>query len=90
MTKHQLVDAFSVKANISVIQAQKYLDTLVEIIESTVESGDKVGITGFGVFEKGKRAARHGVDPQTGEDIQIPEMTLPKFRAGKRFKDRVR
>jgi DNA-binding protein HU-beta len=66
------------------------LAALVGIIESTVAKGEKVGITGFGTFDLGKRAARHGVDPQTGADIQIPEMAMPRFRAGKRFKETLR
>lgn len=90
MRKHDLVAKFAFESKLSTTKAQRYIDTLVDIIERTVASGHKVSITGFGVFEKGKRVARHGVNPRTGEDIQIPEMATPRFRAGKNFKNLIR
>jgi len=51
---------------------------------------EKVAITGFGTFDLGKRASRRGRNPQTGEIIHIPEMKMPRFRAGKSLKEEVR
>ncbi|MFZ2969879.1 MAG: HU family DNA-binding protein, partial [Minisyncoccia bacterium] len=52
---------------------------------------EKVAFTGFGTFSVSKRAARVGVNPQKpGEKIQIPAMTVPKFKAGKSLKDAVK
>ena len=55
-----------------------------------LEEGEEVGITGFGVFLAKKRAARMGVNPRTGEKVQIAATTTPKFRAGKSLKDAVK
>ncbi|HDY73149.1 MAG TPA: DNA-binding protein HU, partial [Candidatus Jorgensenbacteria bacterium] len=49
-----------------------------------------VAVTGFGTFRVRRRAARAGVNPQTGEKIQIAAATVPKFTAGKGLKDAVR
>jgi DNA-binding protein HU-beta len=66
------------------------LGKLTAIVGDTIKQGEKVSITGFGTFDLGKRAARRGVNPQTGAEIQIPEMPMPRFRAGKRLKEVVR
>jgi len=47
-------------------------------------------MTGGGTCERGKRAERRGVNPQTGAEIHIPEMAMPRFRAGKRLKETIR
>ncbi len=90
MTKQKLIEALANETNLSKSQADLFLDQFARIVERTVEQGQKVSITGFGTFDLGKRAARRGVDPQTGAEIQIPAMAMPRFRAGKRFKEAVR
>lgn len=66
------------------------MDWFFEKITKSLAKGEEVGITGFGVFKTVKRAARMGVNPKTGEKIQIPAMTKPKFSAGKLLKDAVK
>ena len=90
MTKRELVEYLAKKNNLSKHEAEAFLLSLTEIIMKKVAKKQKVSITGFGVFDLGKRAARHGVDPRTQEDINIPAMKMPRFRAGKRFKEAVR
>ena len=90
MTKQQLIETLAGETNSTKRQVEKTLTTLVNIIERTVASGEKVSITGFGTFDLGKRAARRGVNPQTGAEIHIPEMAMPRFRAGKRLKETIR
>ena len=53
-------------------------------------AGEKVSFVGFGTFEVGERAARVGRNPQTGEEISIPASKLPKFKAGKAFKEAIK
>jgi DNA-binding protein HU-beta len=62
------------------------LDALVTEIENAVSSGDKVNISGFGVFEKRDRAARTSRNPRTGEPIQVKQTSVPVFRPGQTFK----
>ncbi|HLA26056.1 MAG TPA: HU family DNA-binding protein, partial [Patescibacteria group bacterium] len=57
-------------------------------ITSTIKSGGEVTITGFGTFSSKRREARMGVNPQKPQEkIQIPAVTVPKFKAGKTLKD---
>ena len=90
MTKHRLIDTLAAELNVSRRTAEEFLSSFVGIVERTVKNGEKVSVTGFGTFDRGKRAARRGVNPQTGADIRIPEMPMPRFRAGKRFKETLR
>src|SRR3954468_18975662 len=90
MRKQQLIETLANETTMTKRQVEYTLSTLVNIIERTVSQGKKVSITGFGTFDLGKRAARRGVNPQTGNEIHIPEMPMPRFRAGKRLKEVVR
>lgn len=65
------------------------INSSVDVIVSTVKSGDKLTIPGLGTFESTVRAAREGRNPATGKTIQIPEKTVPKFKAAKAFKDAI-
>lgn len=90
MTRHELIAELASRTDTSKRGAERTLNTLIEIITDSVALGEKVSITNFGTFDLGKRAARHGVNPQTGADIQIPEIPMPRFRAGHRFKQLLR
>jgi DNA-binding protein HU-beta len=90
MTKQELIDTLASETQMSKRQVETVLSTFVSIVGRTIKKGNKVSVTGFGTFDLGKRAARRGVNPQTGKEIQIPEMPMPRFRAGKRLKEVVR
>jgi DNA-binding protein HU-beta len=66
------------------------LQTEKALIKSAVAEGDKVQYIGFGGYEQAERSARKGRNPQTGEEIAIAATTVPKFKAGKEFKDMVK
>ena len=59
------------------------------VSKEALEGGDKVQLVGFGTFETRERAAREGRNPRTKETINIPASTVPVFKAGKEFKERV-
>ena len=65
------------------------LEAVFDVIIREVAKGNKVGITGFGTFEKVSRAARTGRNPRTGEPMSIKASAQPKFKAGKGLKDAV-
>ncbi len=71
-------------------QATEIVDAVFDIIVKSLSRGEEVAITGFGVFKVAKRAARMGVNPKTGEKIQIAASVKPKFRAGKLLKEAVK
>lgn len=70
--------------------AARIVDTMLDTITETVVSGDEVSIAGFGTFKTIAKAARTGRNPQTGKSIKIPATKVPKFKAGKSFKDAVK
>lgn len=90
MTKQELIETLASDTKMTKRQVEQVLMSFVGIVGRTIKQGNKVSVTGFGTFDLGKRAARRGVNPQTGAEIQIPEMPMPRFRAGKRLKEIVR
>ena len=66
------------------------VEAVFDSITKTLARGEEVAVIGFGTFRAVKAAARSGVNPKTGEKIQIPAMVKPKFKAGKGLKDAVR
>lgn len=90
MKKDGIVDAVLQAAGLeSKKQALTAVDAVFETITKTLGRHEEVAITGFGTFKVAKRAARMGVNPKTGEKIQIAASTKPKFRAGKLLKEAV-
>ncbi len=88
MNKIELIDQLASKTGIERKQSESAVNALVEIVTTTLKSGGEVTITGFGTFSARRREARMGVNPQKpGEKIQIPAVTVPKFKAGKTLKD---
>ena len=65
------------------------VDSLTEIIEKTLKNGEDITLMGFGTFSTVKRKARRGYNPHTGEELRQEEMVLPRFRAGKNFKEKL-
>ena len=89
MNKTELVDAIAKDCDLSKVAAQRVLDSLLDHVVATVAKGDSIQLVGFGTFTSGKRAARIGRDPRTGQSINIAAATTVKFAAGKAFKDAV-
>jgi DNA-binding protein HU-beta len=89
VNKSDLVDAIAKSAEISKAAAARALDATVDTIKKTLKKGDSVSLVGFGTFKVGKRAARNGRNPRTGETIKIKAAKVPKFSAGKGLKDAV-
>ena len=85
MNKRELIDAISGRLG-DKKSATEAVNAVLETIQSAVANGDKVAITGFGVFEKTERPARTARNPATGAIIEVPKSSVPKFRAGADFK----
>ncbi len=90
MKKPDLVEVVMKAADIEVKkQALAAVDAIFDSIVKALSKGEDVSIPGFGVFRVSKRAAREGINPRTGEKIQIPASIKPKFRAAKALKEAV-
>jgi DNA-binding protein HU-beta len=88
VNKAELIDALAVRLG-DKKSASTALDAVLAEIQAAVTKGDKVAITGFGVFEKRVRAARTARNPRTGETVKVKKTSVPAFRAGASFKDQV-
>jgi DNA-binding protein HU-beta len=88
MNKATLIEKLHEKVGVSKKDAEKMIETLVDIIIGELKEGREVTITGFGTFMARSRHARGGVNPQRPtERIQIPEVKVAKFKTGKTLKD---
>lgn len=87
--KRQLADKIAEKTGITKEQAGQAVNALAESVTESLARGHKVRITGFGTFETRDRKARKGVSPSDGNELMIPEKTVPYFKAGKDLKNSV-
>ena len=87
MNKSELVEVVSRSAGISKSASEKALDGTIDAITGALKKGQSVTLVGFGTFRVGKREARAGRNPRTGEEIRIRAAKVPKFSAGKALKD---
>ncbi|CUQ62725.1 HB [uncultured Flavonifractor sp.] len=90
MNKQDLIRKIADGAGIAQKDAAAALDSTLDAIVAAVVAGEKVQLVGFGTFEVKKRSARVGRNPTTNAVIEIPESTVPVFKAGKAFKDAVK
>jgi DNA-binding protein HU-beta len=88
MNKAELSQTIADKVGLSKKEAESMVEAFVTITTNTLASGGEVNIAGFGAFSAKLRAGRVGVNPQNpSQKIQIPPVTVPKFKAGKGLKD---
>jgi DNA-binding protein HU-beta len=86
LNKSELIEQLADRADIKRSEAEAAVNALTEVVKETLQRGGDVAITGFGKFSVAERGARQGVNPQTGERIQIAASKAPKFSAGADFK----
>ncbi len=89
MNKTELVAAIAEKTGLKKEDAKKAVDAFVDVVTEGLVKGDKIALVGFGTFEVADRPARTGLNPLTGEKIEIAASKLPKFKAGKGLKETV-
>ena len=89
MNKADLVEAIANATDLSKSKTDEVVGAMVATVIKAVAKGDSVQLVGFGTFGSGKRAARTGRNPRTGESIKIAAAKTVKFTAGKAFKEAV-
>jgi DNA-binding protein HU-beta len=87
VNKAQLVEALSTRLGEDKKRTAATVDAFLDTVYRTVQKGEKVALTGFGVFEKRDRAARTARNPATGEKVRVKKTSVPAFRAGQEFKN---
>jgi DNA-binding protein HU-beta len=88
--KGQLAKMLAEKMGVTNKQGVEWLDAFVDMVTDALRKGDKVNITGFGIFKVADRKAREGRNPRTGETIQIKASKKPRFTAGKLLKEAIK
>jgi DNA-binding protein HU-beta len=86
MNKAELIDVLTRKLDTDRRSATEAVENVVDTIVRAVHKGDSVTITGFGVFEQRRRAARVARNPRTGETVRVKPTSVPAFRPGAQFK----
>ena len=89
MTKEDLIQSIVGKTGFTHKETFRTVEQMFEIMKSTLESGEKVKISGFGTFNVKDKKVRKGRNPQTGEAIKIKAKTVVKFRVAKACKDTI-
>ena len=89
MTKQEFIDAIAAKSGLTKADSSRAVEAFIETVTNTLKKGDKVTLTGFGVFSVSKRAARNGRNPRTGAVVKIAARNAVTFKAGSALKDAV-
>jgi DNA-binding protein HU-beta len=89
MNKTELIAAVAERSGMTKKDAERVINATVDTITASLVSGDKVQISGFGIFETKDREARVGRNPRTKETIEIPASRVPTFKPSKALKDNV-
>ena len=89
MNKKELIAAAAAKAGTTQKDAEAVINAALGTLTAALQSGDRVQVSGFGIFEVKTREARVGRNPMTKEAINIPASKVPTFKASKTLKDAV-
>ena len=87
MNKAELIREIAFKADLTQKDAGLAFNAMVEIIAQTLKKGEKTQIAGFGTFELRDKKDRLGINPKTGERVNIESHKSPVLRFGDMFKD---
>ncbi len=89
MNKAKLVEEVVRQTGLTKKASRETVDAITSAITDSLVNGEKVTLVGFGSFRVMNRKSRRGRNPQTGEEIQIPAKSVPKFEPGKNLREAV-
>ena len=88
MKKAELKEELAKRSGLFKVQVEDVMESFMDLVKERLKEGKEVTLTGFGTFSAKKRSARMGVNPQNPKErIKMPEVIVPKFKAGKTLKD---
>ncbi|OGP72982.1 MAG: DNA-binding protein [Deltaproteobacteria bacterium RBG_13_58_19] len=90
MTKAELITKVAGEAQVKKVDAEKAINSLIQIVSKTLKKDGRLALAGFGTFVVAQRKAREGRNPQTGKPIKIPATRVVKFKPGKQLKEMVK
>lgn len=89
MRKPELAAYIANEADLPLNQANEVLSNILDEITNALSRGETISLIGFGTFETRQRAARKGINPKTGEALDIPASNNVGFKPGKALKEAV-
>jgi integration host factor beta subunit len=89
VNRAELIDAIRDRLGVDKRHAETAVDAVFDTIQRAVAQGEKVALSGFGVFEKVDRAARTGRNPRTGAHVSVDKKSVPFFKTGKEMRERL-
>ena len=89
MNKNEIINSIAQNSGLTKADSARALDAFIQTVSESLQQRKEIRLVGFGTFTTADRRATEGRNPRTGESIQIPATTLPKFRAGKVLKETV-
>lgn len=89
MTKTELIAAVAEKTGMTKKDTERIVNATIDSVSTSLINGEKVQLSGFGIFEVKSREARVGRNPRTKQTIQIPATRMPTFKASKVLKDAI-
>ena len=89
MKKSDLIIKFSEKNNITVKDAERLLDIIINEITAALAKGNRAEFRGFGMFNPSLRSARIARNPKTGESIKVSKTIIPTFKMAKKFYEKL-
>ncbi len=90
MNKNEVINEVARKTGLSRREAEAGVQTTLDIIAGELAKNSKITLTGFGTFDVGQRQARVGVNPRTGEPINISATKMPRFKPSRTLRDQVK
>lgn len=90
MNKSQLINEVARKTGLSRREAEVGVQTMLDLIAKEISKGGKITLTGFGTFDVGKRKARAGVNPRTGDPIKISATKMPRFKPSRGLRNTIK
>lgn len=90
ITQREFIEQYAVRCGVTETRAAEYIDVFKKLVYELLRGGNSVKLLGFGQFLVSHRDARIGINPRTLTRITIPELNIPKFRAGEAFKAAVK
>lgn len=90
VTKSELIDQVADRAELTKVEASRAIEAVLATVEDALHRGSEVALSGFGKFHVSERGARRGINPRTGEPIEIPASRVPRFSAGSGLKSAVK
>ena len=89
MTKADIVEKIYEKVGFSKKESAELVETVFDLIKTTLEDGDKIKIAGFGNFVVKEKYDRRGRNPQTGEEITIVARKILTFKPSQVLKSAI-